>query len=107
MAIDLTSSLKTKIDKIEDIEKEDTSETDYIYPVEVDGTNAVANVLPIQAMTTDLINVSLALPLTAGRGRPVQIDLSESIKTNRQDQRYHIGNHERSSQQYITNYTNH
>jgi hypothetical protein len=81
VAIDLTTSLKTKLGKIKDIKKEDTSETDYIYPVEVDGTNAVATVLPIQAFTNDHINVSLALPLTAEKGRSIQIDLSESTKT--------------------------
>ena len=39
------------------------------------------SVLPIQASTNTHINVSLALPLIAGKGRSIQIDLSESTKT--------------------------
>jgi hypothetical protein len=33
VAIDLTDSLKTKLGKIKDIEKEDTNVLDYIYPL--------------------------------------------------------------------------
>ena len=79
--MNLTDSLKTQLGKIKDIKKEDTTELDYIYPVEVDGTNAVANALPIQAITNTQVHVSLALPLTAGKGRSIRIDLTEATKT--------------------------
>ena len=51
VAIDLPESLKTKLARSKIPKKEDTTELDYIYPVEVDGANAIANVLPIQAIT--------------------------------------------------------
>ena len=69
MAIDLTESLKAKMSKIKGVKKEDTNVLNQIYPVEVDGANAVANVLPIQAIRTDHINAvsytHLTLPTKA------------------------------------------
>ena len=53
----------------------------YLYPVEVDGADAVAHGLPIQAITNDHIHVSLALPLNAGNWRSIRVVLPESTKT--------------------------
>ena len=70
--------IKSKIDLIKDIQKESTTSTTYIYPVELSTTSAT--ILPIQANTNDYISVSLAQPLSAGLGRSIQIDLKDAIK---------------------------
>jgi uncharacterized protein YaaQ len=70
--------VKDKINNIQRIQKESTTATTYIYPVELSGTNAT--VLPIQAMSNDYISVSVAQPLSAGLGRSIQIDLKERNK---------------------------
>ena len=64
---------------IKGIQKESTTATTYIYPVEASETNAT--VLPIHALSNDYISVSVAQPLSAGLGRSIQIDLKEQIKT--------------------------
>jgi uncharacterized protein (DUF736 family) len=40
-----------------------------------------ATILPIQAINSDYISVSLAQPLSAGLGRSIQIDLKDAIKS--------------------------
>ena len=56
--------MKDKFNNIQRIQKESTTATTYIYPVELSGTNAT--VLPIQAMSNDYISVSATQPLSAG-----------------------------------------
>ena len=60
IGIDLDSEVKDKIDNMQRIQKESTTATTYIYPVELSGTNAT--VLPLQALSNDYISVSDAQP---------------------------------------------
>ena len=79
ITIDLKDAIKTKINNIQQIQKESTTATTFIYPVELSGTNAI--VLPIQAINSDYISVLVAQPLSAGLGRSIQIDLKDTIKS--------------------------
>ena len=89
--IDLTPSVKSKINMIKAIQKEPTNVLTYIYPVEV--SDMTATVLPLQANNNDYISVSIAQPLSAGLGRSIQIDL----KSNKNKSQYDESNSERNN----------
>ena len=78
VAIDLTTSWKSKINNIKAIENEATNIQNQNYPVDVSDTTA--KVLPKMPRTPDFVEVLLAQPIAQGAGGSSNIDLKDTIR---------------------------
>ena len=81
IGFDLQPAIKNKLNAIQLVSLEPTTNPNPIYPVAISTTDNGVSVFRIQAQDTNYIKVLLNQALNSSVGRSIGIDLSDSVKT--------------------------